>query len=563
MLYLLVVREGLFALAVVLDNDHLVVVIGGPAKDGVNAALEKLHVVARGDEDGDERLLGGWPMEHMVREGTLSLGYLDVYAYALEVGAHRGHARLLRVGLGVAARCRGRLPHAPMVEDAGYVGNAAGLLYGLQRKVVVLRALERGVVKLQVHEEAAAHRKHVTDVVLAGEEVNLELRLEERLYVRACGVNLVLVAVEHVRLGIFVHGFGVVEEEVRLDRDVVVDKAHEVTGCRADSRSRVERDAQILVERDAADSLVRRNGGSNLLGKLPVLGGRVYQDELPVRIGLRDKPCHEVLELLVRGVEKRDNDAPRDLVVKAHLALEAKLPGLDLLLVEPLVVIGVAISGPRENLVLVDKVVEVGLCQFEEGVLVRVGLVPRVKYDGALVSGQTNGKDRLAVLDCGGEARVELLRAHEDRRRVDGSQCLVPNAKSHVSVIAPGHTNRHAYDGRPPVRDGLLDENGREEELVAIVVVADSVREVLVDAIVHAGLQLGVPQVHGCRANLKPRAGILDGPVGGKDGVGDTRCVGVRVDKDDHGFRRRIAEDLGGNVPAVVVLGLDVEKRAL
>ena len=45
-LHVLVVGEGLLELAVVLDNDHLLVVIGGLAKDGVYAALEKVHVVS-------------------------------------------------------------------------------------------------------------------------------------------------------------------------------------------------------------------------------------------------------------------------------------------------------------------------------------------------------------------------------------------------------------------------------------------------------------------------------------------------------------------------------------
>ena len=238
------------------------------------------------------------------------------------------------------------------------------------------------------------------DVVLAGKKVNLKLRLEEGLDMRATGVDLVLVAVEHVRLGLLVHGLGVVEEEVGLDCVVMVDKAHEVTGCLTDSRRSVERDAQVLVERDAADPLVRCNGGSNLFGKLPVLRGGVYQDKLPVRVGLRPKAGHKVRKLLVGGVEERYNNAPGDLVVKANLALKPQFPWLCLLLVEPLVVVGIAIGRPRKDLILVNQVVEVGLCQLEEGVLVGVSFVPGVKDYGALVSGQPDREDCLAELDC-------------------------------------------------------------------------------------------------------------------------------------------------------------------
>ena len=81
------------------------------------------------------------------------------------------------------------------------------------------------------------------------------------------------------------------------------------------------------------------------------------------------------------------------------------------------------------------------------------------------------------------------------------------------------------------------------------------------DAVVHAGLQLGVAKAHSCRANLKPCAGILDGPVRCIDGVGDVGGVGVRVDKNDYGFGRRVTEDLGGHILSVVVLGANIEER--
>ena len=205
--------------------------------------------------------------------------------------------------------------------------------------------------------------------------------------------------------------------------------------------------------------------------------------------------------------------------------------------------------------------VEVGLCQLEEGVLVGVSFVPGVKDDGALVSGQPDREDRLAELDRAREACIELLGAHEDGRGVYGRQRLVSHAKCYLAILTPGDADCHAHDGGAPVGNGFLDEDGREEELAAIVVVANPAREVLVDAVVHAGLQLGVAKAHGCRANLKPRACILYGPVGGIDGVGDVGGAGVHVDKNDHGFGRRVAEDLGGHLLAVVILSANIEER--
>ena len=167
--------------------------------------------------------------------------------------AVRGKAvRLLAIGLGIGVRRRRFLADAPVIKHLLHAMHPTRRARAPENHVVVLRTVKGAGRPRHAVEQLAANRHEVHHAVLAEQELGRDLRLKEHVQVleRTVGsfFHQILVAIEHVDIGLLVDGLYVLKEQVRLDKVVVVEEAAEVARSGGEARVRVLGDPEIFLE---------------------------------------------------------------------------------------------------------------------------------------------------------------------------------------------------------------------------------------------------------------------------------------------------------------------------
>jgi len=336
-----IIREGFLGAAVVLDDDNLEVLVAALVEYRAYAGVEHGRIVLVGDDDGDQGLA-----HDVVRhtEPVLKAGWRDrsLYRLACKVSLDCVDACRIRIRLAATGCRRSRAcADPPMVEDLGDMVDLGPLFDRLQYQVVVLGAVEAGIVDGQLVEDALPDHEEVADVVVLPEHEEAVVRLEVGVAVAPVGEQLVLVAVQEVEGGVFVEREGVLEERVGLKGVVVVEEGDVLPPCLLDACKGVLRDTFVRSEPDLADARVGSVAFCDRLSQCRVLGVAVHQDKLEALVGLGRDAFHHVVEVGQRRLVEGDDDAYQGGIGQ----LRRPLPLLRLLggavLLEPLRVCGV------------------------------------------------------------------------------------------------------------------------------------------------------------------------------------------------------------------------------
>ena len=95
------------------------------------------------------------------------------------------------------------------------------LLADAERHMPILRAVILLARQFELVHDGLAYGKEMAHVVHAQQQIWIPLGLEERLSILAV-VQLVLIAIQHVRVGMLVDGSRVAEQRIRLQYVIMI-----------------------------------------------------------------------------------------------------------------------------------------------------------------------------------------------------------------------------------------------------------------------------------------------------------------------------------------------------
>ena len=231
----------------------------------------------------------------------------------------------------------------------------------------------------------------MADVIARAQEVGRPVGLEEDV-TEVTVHQLVLIAVEKVRVGMGLDGTRIVIEQVGLDHVVVVEEAQEVTARGLDALVGVLRDAAVLVELDNAHALVAPGIGVNLGSEGGVLRARVHEQQLEVGIGLLQHGVRHLAQVIDgRAEERHDYREERGIPTPAHatLRLEIELGGAQVV-EKPALVLLVTISRAGATQETFSMLAHKECLEAEEGIAHTGCGALRPENDLSLMGGDAN-----------------------------------------------------------------------------------------------------------------------------------------------------------------------------
>ena len=185
-----------------------------------------------------------------------------------------------------------------------------------QEKLEVLDAVEGGIEAAHRFDQAAPGGKQMADVHHPERVDGRPIGLQERVPALALGRQLVLVAVDHVRLGVAVELADHAQERFGGELVVVVEEGDELSLAEIESPVRRGRDPGVLLQEQRFDAAI---GLGRPLDRLPnpaFCRAVVDDPQLPVRIGLGADRVDRLLQQaplgLVGGHHHRDQGPLRE-----------------------------------------------------------------------------------------------------------------------------------------------------------------------------------------------------------------------------------------------------------
>src|ERR1700726_1631873 len=151
-------------LAIVADNNDLIIRIACSGRDALDTAREQLHAITRRNNDGNFLCLGKFPLYPISVRGPVD-GDVTLDALSPEVlvnGAPSGFE--LPRFLPKATRA-GACAAPPMVEHPRNVMNPIGLLDGAEEEIVILRAIELGTEPADPQDDLAPYGNKMAEVI--------------------------------------------------------------------------------------------------------------------------------------------------------------------------------------------------------------------------------------------------------------------------------------------------------------------------------------------------------------------------------------------------------------
>ena len=160
------------------------------------------------------------------------------------------------------------------------------------------------------------------DVIVATQQVEVEIRLEVRGNVLALLVEEILIAVERVERRVLPDALSVLEQRKRIERVVVVEENDVVAASLLDADVGVRRDASVIGQLDHLDAIVieRVEGGRELL----ILRAGIQQKQLPIAVELPLHRANHVTQKVKRRAEQWNDDAePRAKAIRIGICVDA------------------------------------------------------------------------------------------------------------------------------------------------------------------------------------------------------------------------------------------------
>ena len=302
------------------------------------------------DDDGDQRLL------LQTEEGVIDAvvhAFFDLVdgdfgPHPAVMGPDGPRPRLEGIELALGIGRRGIHVAAPVVQDLRDVDDLFRPLGHAEDEIIVLGAVEGGVKEARLFLQGALHDEKMTDIVHAGQQVLVEIRLEVRVEQRAAvHVELVFVGIEAVAVRVLPDGLRALIQRLFRQDVVVVAEYHKIALCLRQGGVRVARDAAVLPEDLEAHPAVPVRVFLKDLSAVLSRGASVRNADLQLRIRLVQQGIQELPEILLRCLVYRDDDGKQGAVpapFRGLLPLPCELLRGGLCLLVPLRVFVVAVD---------------------------------------------------------------------------------------------------------------------------------------------------------------------------------------------------------------------------
>ena len=206
----------------------------------------------------------------------------------------------------------GILMASPVVKDPGDMMDllSSRSFHTAEYKIVILCTVEFFFQHSDLIHDLFFHNKKVTDVVYCTQKVDIEVRFEMRLeeFMTIHG-HLIFVGIQNLDLRILIQCFHTLEQGVRCHLIIMICKYDKISGCRFHSRIGILCDLKCLFITDHTDSLIAFFQSGEIIGKRGVCPTSVGKTKLPVSVSLSLNRVHQLLEIFLRSLIKRDHNA--------------------------------------------------------------------------------------------------------------------------------------------------------------------------------------------------------------------------------------------------------------
>ena len=197
--------------------------------------------------------------------------------------------------------------HPPRVQHIGNVTDCRAALADAQHQVVVLAAVEAFTKPADIVQQRPPHHREMVDVVLGEQPVRREVGFECRQTRLAVGEQLVLVGVDHVRIGVVTDVRGHREQRMRAQHIIVIEEPDEIACGQLDRGVRCGGDTTLPVAKTTRTrgSSRRFEHGTNVRLRRCV----IRDAQLQVRIRLGEHRVDRSFQPGSLGVVHRHHDA--------------------------------------------------------------------------------------------------------------------------------------------------------------------------------------------------------------------------------------------------------------
>ena len=234
------VLERFRQLALVVDNQDLVALIVRLLDERCDARRQKVHTIARRNNDRDMGLRrGDFELKAVVPDTQVCI---DRAIYA---AARQGFFQGLRAGddgVRFLTRRQGGRPgqDSPVVKNMRHMDDVcrADAFGDTQNEIVILGSLEPRPETTNLEAKILPHRAEVGDHVLLEEQSLVPVRLEVGVAALAVEVDLVLVRINELRVGVPIYRLGNAEEGMRRQEVIMVKQRDPVARCDLNRRVR-------------------------------------------------------------------------------------------------------------------------------------------------------------------------------------------------------------------------------------------------------------------------------------------------------------------------------------
>ena len=295
---------------VVLEHEHLKIVVPGIFVKARKAALEVVNMVFVRDQHADERVGRQLVPDLESPRRALHRPGLARQPDPGEVRVDRPLAGRDRVGLGLHAGGRRTGVAAPDIEHFLDVLDPFRLLGQPQQQIVILRALKfQAFPRAGFVEQRTGEAGQVGDVVAAAQIVGREIRLEvvaAELFQRSVEHNFIGIDKIRARLLDDLHTF---KQRIRIKQVVVVKQDEVFAGRQRKPGRRVAGDALVFHFFIKNPRVFRSPAAGKRAGLGVVAVRSIDKHELPVPVSLALHARDHLLKEPQRRVVHRHNDA--------------------------------------------------------------------------------------------------------------------------------------------------------------------------------------------------------------------------------------------------------------
>ena len=291
-------------------------------------------------------------------------------------------------------------------------------------------------------------------IVIAAQHVDVEIGLEmrEEEIIRTVR-DLILIAVQHIRIRMLVHIFHITVQRIRLDHVIMVQHGDEIALSHLQRCICVSGNAQILIQ---IPYLYTRIDGLPVVQPLhdaAVQHIGIDDTELQIGIALLQHGANHIIQIRVRRIENRNQDTEFGHIVKDCFPLFSQFEGIRAVRLEPC---GILVVVPLDHLIdhAADGMTHIQVlflgffCRFPELQNISVQWILLRLHNGFSVHFKRlkGNCDRLLIGHLNVHAKV-VLAGIAEQRVADVRAAVPPDPDGDLRAIGPicfvGHAMTH------------------------------------------------------------------------------------------------------------------------